>query len=131
MGEIHYNIQINGRRMKPILNALLDTGSSLNVLGHQLPDGHLTFEIGPEVYNSEGTEALIPDTEEKQIFGTLTFESIIIGGFTITDPRFTTFTLMKIADEAIIGHPLMQYLEMILDFRPDNESASIHRATSI
>ena len=81
--------------MKPILNALLDTGSSLNVLGHQLPDGHLTFEIGPEVYNSEGTEALIPDTEEKQIFGTLTFESIIIGGFTnlSTRKKATEFTM--------------------------------------
>jgi hypothetical protein len=119
MGEIHYNIQINGRRLKPTLNALLDTGSSFNVLGYELPDGHLAFQVGEENYDSEGVEILIPDTVEKQIFGTLTFESIIIGGFTITNPRFTTFALMKIADDAIIGHPLMQYLGMILNLRED------------
>ena len=52
MDEIHYNIQINGRRLKPTLNALLDTGSSLNVLGYELPDEHLAFEIGEENYDS-------------------------------------------------------------------------------
>ena len=127
MGEIHYNIQINGRRLKPTLNALLDTGSSFNVLGYELPDGHVTFDVGEESYDSEGVEILIPDTEEKQIFGTLRFESIIIGGFTITHPKFTTFALMKIADEAIIGHPLMQYLGMIIDFRFGNDVASVNR----
>jgi len=127
MGEIYYKIQIKGRRMKPTLNALLDTGSTFNVLGYQLPDGRSIFEVGPEVYDSEGTEALIPDTEEKQTFGALRFEGIIIGDITITDPRFTTFALMKIADEAIIGYPLMQYLEMIIDFRPDNEGAFVNR----
>ncbi len=124
MGEIYYNIHINGRRLKPTLNALLDTGSSFNVLSYELPDGHLAFEIGEENYESRGVEILIPDTEEKQIFGTLRFESIIMGGFTITHPRFTTFALMKIADEAIIGHPLMQYLGMVLNLSEDKGAIS-------
>lgn len=59
MGEIHYNIQINGRRLKPTLNALLDTGSSFSVLGYGLPDGNVTFDVGEESYDSEGVEILI------------------------------------------------------------------------
>ena len=109
----------NGRGLKPTLNTLLDAGSSLNASGYELPDEHLAFEVGEENYDSAGVEILIPDTEEKQTFGTLTFESIIIEGFIITNPRFTTFALMKIADEAIIGHPLMQYLGMVLNLRED------------
>jgi hypothetical protein len=51
MGKIHYNIQINGRRLKPTFNALLDTGSSLNALSYELPDGHLVSEICEENYD--------------------------------------------------------------------------------
>ena len=47
-----------------------------------------------------------------------------MGGFTITHPRFTTFALMKIADEAIIGHPLMQYLGMVLNLSEDKGAIS-------
>ena len=68
MGEIYYNIQINGRRLKPALNALLDTGSSFNVLSYEFPDGHLAFEIGEENYDSRGVEILIPDTEETDLW---------------------------------------------------------------
>ena len=68
MGEIYYNIQINGRRLKPTLNALLDTGSSFNVLSYELPDGHLAFKTGEENYDSRGVEILIPDTEETDLW---------------------------------------------------------------
>ena len=188
MGEVHYNIRINGSRFQPIVNALLDTGSDFNVIGYELFDpnfvllchyiftrsckiltpptdgcsvnihykidclislkpsrlegslrfvvlqegklrfdGHLVFDIGEETYDSEGAEIFIPDTEEKQVFGTLKFGSITINSLKIRHPRFTTFVLMKIADEAIMGHPLMQYLEMVLDYRNGEDSASVNR----
>lgn len=128
MGEVYFKVQINGSRLQPHVNALLDTGSSFNVLGYELADGHLTFDIGEENYDSEGAEILIPDTKEKQTFGTLRFESINIGGFIITHPRFTTFVLMEIADEALVGYPLMQYMEMIIDLRKGKDIATINKS---
>lgn len=71
---------------------------------------------------------MIPDTKEKQTFGTLRFESINIGGFIITHPRFTTFVLMEIADEALVGYPLMQYMEMIIDLRKGKDIATINKS---
>ena len=66
-----------------------------------------------------GASKYLFQIQKRQTFGTLIFDSIIMGGFTITHPRFTTFALMKIADEAIIGHPLMQYLGMVLNLSED------------
>ncbi|MHB1440341.1 MAG: hypothetical protein ACYCSO_06205 [Cuniculiplasma sp.] len=119
MGEIYHEIKVNGNRSKAKINAFLDTGSTYNVVGYQLSDGRHTFDIGGEIYNEKGAEIFIPNTVEKQTFGTITFKSNEIAGITINDPRFTTFTLMKIPDEAIIGHPLMQYLGMVLNLRED------------
>ncbi len=44
----------------------------------------ININTGEEVYDPEGTEALIPDIENKQTFGALRFEGIIMGDFTIT-----------------------------------------------
>lgn len=119
MGEIYYKLELNGNISNAEICAFLDTGSTYNVIGYELADGRLTFDIGVEIYNERGAEIFIPNTEEKQTFGTVAFKSITIEGMTISDPKFTTFTLMKIPDEAIIGYPLMQYLGIILDFKED------------
>ncbi len=55
----------------------------------------------------------------KKIYGTITFKSISVFGITVIDPRFTTFVLMKMADVVIIGHPLMEYLGIVLNFNKD------------
>ncbi|EQB69316.1 MAG: hypothetical protein AMDU5_GPLC00004G0286 [Thermoplasmatales archaeon Gpl] len=119
MGELYYEIELNGNRNKAKVQAFLDTGSTYNIIGYELSDGSPTLNIGVETYSSKGAEILLPNTEKEQTFGTVRFKSITISGFTITDPKFTTFTLMRIGEEAIIGHPLMQYLGMILNLRKD------------
>ena len=79
------------------------------------------------VLNSKGTKDVeLIGYEESQTLPTVMFESVTIGGLTITDPRFTSFSLAKIGDEAIIGYPLMQYLEMVIDFRKNQEGAKIY-----
>lgn len=123
MGEIYYPLTINGNRLNVTLMALLDTGSIHNVIGYELPDGHLTFDIGFEIYDERGATNIETIDGEPQTLGTVRFKSIEIEKITITDPRFTTFALAKIGDEAIIGHPLMQHLGMILNLK--NHTTSI------
>ncbi len=123
MGEIYFPLTINGNRSSAKLMALLDTGSIHNVIGYELPDGRLTFDIGFEIYDERGATNIETINGEPQTLGTIQFKSIEIEEVMITDPRFTTFALAKIGDEAVIGHPLMQYLGMILNLK--NDTASI------
>ena len=123
MGEIYYPLTINGNKSSANLMALLDTGSIHNVIGNELSDGRLTFDIGFEIYDEQGASNIETINDDKpQTLGTVQFKSIVIEGITITDPSFTTFALAKIGDEAIIGHPLMQYLGMVLNLKNDTVS---------
>ncbi len=124
MGEIYYPLTINGGRSSANVMALLDTGSIHNVIGYELSDGRLTFDIGFEIYDEHGASNVETiDSDKPQTLATVQFKNIVIQGMTISDPRFTTFALAKIGDEAIVGHPLMQYLGMVLNLK--NDTASI------
>lgn len=128
MGEIYYALTINGNRTTAKVNALLDTGSIHNVVGYELSDGRLTFDIGFETYDEQGAKGIETiDNDKPSNLGTVRFKSITVDEITITNPRFTTFVLAKIGDEAIIGHPLMQHLEMVLDLRLGKDTAKINR----
>lgn len=128
MSEIYYTLTIdNGTRVSPPIHALLDTGSAFNVIRYDLPDESLTIGMAKS-YDSEGAKDVeIIGKEEPQTLGTVLFHSITIEGLTITDPKFTTFALDNIGDEAIIGYPLMQHLEMVLDLRAGKDMATINK----
>jgi len=127
MSEIYYTLIIKGvNRTSPPICAFLDTGSAFNVIRYDLPGGLPTVALAKD-YNSQGSKDVeLIGYEESQTLPTVMFESITIGGLTITDPKFTSFSLAKIGDEAIIGYPLMQYLEMVIDFRKGKEGAKIY-----
>lgn len=120
MGELYQEMEINGNITSAKVKAFLDTGSTFNIIRYEFSDGTIVFNIGIEMYDPEGAEILLPDTDKKTIYGTVTFKSISVFGITVIDPRFTTFALMNIADDVIIGHPLMQYLGMVLNFNKDS-----------
>lgn len=123
---MHYTFKIKSfNYMSPSIHALLDTGSAFNVIRYDLPDESLTISLA-KYYDSHGAKVEVIGDNKIQTLSTVMFESIIIGEFTITDPKFTTFVIDNIGDEAIIGYPLMQYLEMVLDFRSNHETASIN-----
>lgn len=126
MGEIFYKLRINGNDRTSVVNAFLDTGSTHNVIRYDLPDGKLTLDLAI-FYDEHGAKDMeVIGNKEPQTLGTVLFNSIEIGGITIRDPKYTTFILENIGDDAIIGFPLMQYLEMVLDFRMNKDTAQIN-----
>ncbi len=93
MGEIYFRLEIESDHLKVNVNAFLDTGSSYNVIEYELYDGTPVLGLMFESYDAKGSEIILPNKTTKEIFGTITFKSIIISWIKITNRKFTTFTL--------------------------------------